>query len=331
VPGNPAQNSYPVVKTSALAAVVAARAQQQQANGKSLSAVPNPNPLAAPALTVNPLVSPVSLTAPPPPIPLRDWADRCEQATSTLRNSIVELSYYGYKLRAAADWGSLGFPTESSFVEHLGISSTQWQKYMVLGERIESLPLHLLRDLTVDIAERLALIHPRIWPEFPWLEEARALTGREFRVLVEQRNKDLAGVGGTGSGPTLLRPTTRLPFLLAEQHSKRMRRRVEALRKVEGLKSAVDVLDYALACAEEKDQLDARTQAAGELLAELGDVCAETVSAQESATAQLARYETGESPTASVLASVDRIRILVARLQETLTAAAAASEPANVE
>jgi hypothetical protein len=178
------------------------------------------------------------------------------------RFSIVEMAFYGRRLKAAEDWEALGFRDEEHFRNHHGLSEQRWRDCLTLGERLGQLTLEQARELTVEAARYLTKIHPRIWEEYSWLDEARLLPPREFGMLVEQRNHE--------SAPTrLAEPRANVMVQVPVSQRNAIERRLGSIRKYHSLPSAGAALDYSIRAAERERQVQSKLMGLEEELSKL--------------------------------------------------------------
>lgn len=162
---------------------------------------------------------------------------------------MMEIAYYGYRLRQADSWAELGFESEENCYEELGIPQATWNRYLLLGERLAQLTLEQLRSLSLTSAQWLARVNSRIWNEYAWVEEARLLTAHDFAALVEQRNADcklLAAKSAVTEG------TVEFKVRVAPSRMRSFKQRLEKLRQVYDVRSVADALERALAAAEKE-------------------------------------------------------------------------------
>lgn len=305
----------PNQQTNPLAAVIAARAQQQQRRGEAATAATSVELDPVPA---TPSPSLVTSATPSPSDDLRAWATRCVAAADRARNAVVEMAYYGYRLRQAGNWAATGFDSEDTFRERLGVSARKWEhQYMILGQRIAHLPLESLQFLTIVKAEQLSLIHPRVWAEYAWLEEARQLDARQFRDLVEERNREARLLGSPGIA--VVEPSMTLSLEMATSRCREIERKLLRLRRACQFKSQVNVLEAALIALEEQEFRGDKLREANELSRDLAALWTEMLATTESAAESTLRYEGIELPVPPLLACARRSQSLVTKLTRLLS------------
>lgn len=168
---------------------------------------------------------------------------------------MMRLAFYGIRLRFAiegsgGDWSVLGAEladndgvihtasTEDEYREALGVSRTNWYKYLRIGEVLSNLSLVDMEQIRVTNAELLMQVDPTIMQDFPWVQEAKRLTTDSFAVLVATRNRQT----GKDKEPMLYFrakvPATAKKFL---------EETVEAFRVEHGLHSPGEALEMLIA------------------------------------------------------------------------------------
>ncbi len=137
--------------------------------------------------------------------------DQEVQQTARLhRTSMMRLAYYGWRLRfeidsRGGDWSVLGVPyettdefgnqdkrfaaSEDEYRDSLGVSRSNWYKYLSIGAALHKLTLPELERITMTNAELLIQVDPVLWGDFPWIREATELTSNEFALRVVERNR----------------------------------------------------------------------------------------------------------------------------------------------
>ena len=130
-----AQNKPAQIQLSPLAAQIAARAKPPVS-----------------LVQMRPALQPETIQ--PASIPqneIAEWYDGLSQAVSAHRNSLVEIAYYGYRIRQSGQWEAIGFEGEDHCRQHLGISEKTWNQYLGLGERLIHLSLKEMQLLTLEV------------------------------------------------------------------------------------------------------------------------------------------------------------------------------------
>jgi len=219
---------------------------------------------------------------------------KVRSAATKLRNSLVEIAFYGWKLRQRQAWQELGFVDEDAAREDLGLSQSMWGTYMILGERLEGLTMDQMSTVTVEAARLLTRIHPNVWAEYAWLQEARALPMRKFALLVEQRNQQ-------ASPKALVEPRVIMDIKVPVTQKQRLDDRMQVLRKQQNLTTNAATLDYALGAAEREAQLRAEIAALQQQVTSLAELwpANQPWSANvgnESPEEQAERIATGQAP-----------------------------------
>jgi hypothetical protein len=211
-----------------------------------------------------------------------------KKSVTRLRNAMVETAYFAYQLAARDEWSKLGFEDEEACRESLGLAESTWATYLLLGERLSSLTLDQMRELSVGCCRLITTISAKIWDEYAWVEEARVLSTREFSALVGQRNRDWKIAGRVGVAEPRAALTVQVP--ISQQQG--LEQRIESLRRVRRLRSSSEALDQALAAAEREPVVVSQIELLAKAAAELERVW--EMLPQESAEEKEERYARGE-------------------------------------
>lgn len=205
--------------------------------------------------------------------------DQClRKSVRAWRNALVETAYYIRLLSDQGEWTSLGFAGSDEYRESLGLSESQWETHLLLGERLSSLTLDQMREITISTARMITSINAKIWDEFAWVEEARVLRPKEFAALVAKRNQDLkvigrGGVGGVGGiGGIGVEPRSNLTLAVPASQQERLEGRIESLRRTRKLKSLSDAIELALSAAEREPIFSSQIQKLVQAVEELDRV-----------------------------------------------------------
>lgn len=244
-------------RTSSLAAVLAERLNRPpQPQPQVVEAKPRQQ--ASRLSQASQQAKPASLPRPAQLIPAGELStpelyQSLRQSTTKLRHSLVEISYYGWRLRQRNAWGDLGLADEEAARLDLGLSSNLWETYLMLGERLASADMTLdqMRALSVESARLLTRVHPKLWNEFAWIDEARMLSVRQFATLVDERNSQVT----LAVQRQLAEPRTRLAMLMPASQRAGVESRLAAVRQQRNLKSNAEALAAALTAAERETLL----------------------------------------------------------------------------
>lgn len=310
--------SSPSTVRSNLAAQVAQQYQQRTSSTTDIVSESTP----APAATIGP-------RAVAPADELRQWAALTQSGITGLRNSMLTIAYYGYKVVEAGNWTALGIPavdSEDSWRDHLGLSAKLWREHMTLGARISHLPVEQLGTLTIGTAQQLALIHPRIWTEYAWLDEARLLKTKEFAALVAERNVALQT---TAFASQVVEPKGKLTVQMADSQRRDLDRRLTRLRRVHSRRSQADTLEFVIEQAEQAELLQTRQHEIEGLVRELESVWLD-IELRETEEEKTARLAAGPDPrTRSLLSAAQRTCSLLSKLNRCFTKGAVDAIEAN--
>lgn len=177
------------------------------------------------------------------------------QTAKIYKSAMTRLAWYGCRLRFAiegngGDWSVLGAElvdddgvihiasTEDEYRESLGISRSNYYRYLKIGEALSNLSLADMEQIKVTNAELLMQVDPALMGDFPWIQEAKQLTSDSFAQLVALRNRQT----GNEKEPMLYFrakvPATAKKFL---------EETVEAFRLEHGLSSSGEALEMLIA------------------------------------------------------------------------------------
>ena len=205
-----------VVQRASLAAQVAAQSR--------LSAVSPSRPVTLPPSNL--------------PISLSELDARFRSLVTLQRKTCAEMAYVAFRLWQADEWESLGCDGPDAYCDAIGIGVNHFRNLVTLGDRLQHLTLQEMQNLTYAAMQWLAKVHPKIWDEYAWVEEAKALPSRDFAMLVAQRNEQIT--------KTLVEPRVSLTIRVPTSHQAAIERRLETIRRQEKLGSTAEALTYAL-------------------------------------------------------------------------------------
>ena len=194
-----------------------------------------------------PAISPVPVVTLPPspaPITLKELDQRFRALARQHARTLGEMVFVAYRLVEADNWESLGMLCGEDYAESVGISYSYFRRLATLGERLQFLTVTEIQNLSVRSMSDLTKVHPAIWNEYPWVEEAKALTAREFSALVMIRNEQ--------AGHSLCEPRTQLTLRVPLSQHPVFERRLETIRRQEKLGSVAEALTLALESVDEK-------------------------------------------------------------------------------
>lgn len=201
----------------------------------------------------------------PPPASAATIAEldqRFRAATMRARAAIWEMVFYGHKLEQAESWVALGFESGSTYAEAQGISATTWNNYMVLGDRLRRLSLAEMQGLKLGTMTELAKVHPNIWNEYAWVEEAKALPARDFAAIVSQRNREY-------SPKPLAEPRADVRVSMPLTQQVAVARRLDQIRRKQQLATTGDALIVAVAAVDRAALLEDTLSEVKQKIAEL--------------------------------------------------------------
>jgi hypothetical protein len=221
-------------------------------------------------------------------------------AVRQVRNSLAAAAYYGYRLLAADDWPSLGYDSAEHYYTEQGLSEALWKRYTTIGERLQHISLSDMQSLRISSADALSKVHPDLWPEYAWVEEAKLLPTREFEILVSQRNRE-----HQPTASQLAEPRITMSVSVPVSQQSLLERRLQSLRRRAKLATTGDTLIFALEAADRAGLLEEVLGSVQQAVAELGRLWKPespwSAGLQESAAEQADRLEHGEAGGAASL------------------------------
>jgi hypothetical protein len=231
-------------------------------------------------------ITPIRPTTLPPssaPITLTDTFERFSTLVHQERRTAGELAVLAFRLWSANDWEALGFADCEAFCASLGISDGWWRRRVTLGDRLQHLALGEVQSLSQDVMESILRVHPSIWSEYAWVEEAKVLLYREFQMLVHQRNSQVIS-------SQLSEPRTKLTLRVPLSQHPVLERRLESIRRQEKLGSTAEALNFAL---ESVDRADRMSDTLSELQKQVAELSRIQELLKESQAEKEARFESG--------------------------------------
>lgn len=269
---------------------------------------------AAASTAVTPALSPHHTVA----AAVAELDQRFRAATTRARAAIWEMVYYGHKLEqaaaAAAAWATLGFDSGEAYAEAQGISASTWHNYMVLGDRLQRLSLAEMQGLKLGTMAELAKIHPAIWDEYAWVEEAKALPARDFAMIVAQRNRE-------HSPKPLAEPRADVRVSMPLTQQVAVARRLDQIRRKQQLATTGDALIVAVAAVDRAALLEDTLSEVKQKISELERLWRPDqpglAGLVESDTEKAARLERGEPALTDAAARTQQItRMLLKDLRD---------------
>lgn len=251
-------------------------------------------------------ITPIRPSTLPPstaPISLSDIYQRFSTLVHQERRTAGELAFLAFRLWTANEWEALGFADADAFCSQLGISENWWKRNVVLGEKLQHLTLAEIQSLTQTAMESLVRVHPSIWSEYAWIEEAKVLAPREFKMLVMQRNEQVAR-------RQLSEPRTQLTLRVPLIQHPVLERRLEAIRRQEKLGSTAEALTFAL---ESVDRADLMADTLAEIQRQVGELSRIQESLKESQSEKEARFESGTDDGSAARAKAQKLTASILR------------------
>jgi hypothetical protein len=232
------------------------------------------------------IITPIRPSTLPPstaPITLTELDQRFRALVRHQSRTLGEMVFVVYRLWTADSWESLGCADVESYCNSVGVSYAYWKRLAILGQRLQSLTLAEMQNLPLRAMESLIRVHPSIWSEYAWVEEAKALTAREFSMLVMQRNERVAH-------GQLSEPRTQLTLRVPLSQHPVLERRLETLRRQEKFGSTAEALTYAL---ESVDRADLMADTLSEIQSQVAELSRIQDSLKESQAEKEARFASG--------------------------------------
>lgn len=186
-----------------------------------------------------------------PPAPQAEAFDReVRRAARSFKSAIMDLAFYGSRMRAGNMFASLGYESEDKYRENLDVPRSTWFKAVRIGEALFDLPLDDLKSISTGNAELLMQIDPALWGDYPWVTEAKQLEVADFAGLVSQRNRK----AGNGKEPYAYY-RVRVPFSVKGF----LEESVEAYRQQNELSTGAQALEFLVADRHDRPTHLART------------------------------------------------------------------------
>lgn len=300
---NLAHNSSPK-PISTLAAQVAAAAKPQAPQTTLIQS----RPQLVPSASASSVASPALATK----------FQRLQRAADTLRQSAIEIAFIGWEIESADGWQALGFDSAESAGEILGLSAATWRNYLTLGSRLHSrnLTLDQAQKLTMQSASLLMKIHPTLWTEFAWIDEAMMLSAKQFAALIDDRHGQLAAA----DLPRGAEFTSSLTLSLPASRRAIVETKLTNLRRSLGASSDAATLEQALDIAARQTETRASFEKLSSQLAALDQLWPSDAPWQvgtESSAEREARFA-GESWPTDLTEAAARSQSLTRSLRQTL-------------
>lgn len=160
------------------------------------------------------------------------------RAAKALKTSLMEIAYYGWRLKRTEGWLELGYEDETAYRHSLDIPKSTYFKFIRIGEALQQLSLDDMKALSTGNAELLLQVPPELWHDFPWVMEAKKLPTPEFAMRITTRSEQ----SGSDRVPmTYFR--VRVPFLAKDA----LEEMVDNFRSKHGLASAGQALELLIA------------------------------------------------------------------------------------
>lgn len=169
---------------------------------------------------------------------LRPHMEGLRTGAKYLKTGTMYIAYHGARLRAADGWKDFGFESEEDCRDKLGIPRSTWYKFIRIGEALIALSLEDLQQITIGNAELLIQVAPELWADYPWVQEAKRLSGGAFAELIVMRNQT------AGSDRE---PMTYVRWQVPYSAKAAIEEMVEAFMQREGLKTTGHALEMLVA------------------------------------------------------------------------------------
>jgi hypothetical protein len=184
------------------------------------------------ASVISEIIPPLSLSQ-KSELVMRDTAIR--KASASIRSSKCVIAFHGWRLHKSNRWHDLGYASEESYREAAGITPHMWDLCLTVGKLLEPLTLEQLTEIGIEKGILLTHVNSDLWFDFPWLQDAKRMSERDFRDVVTLRNRSLDSPEATEA-------------LLANQSSEDVvtRAKIDYLRRKYGLDNSIDAIKMAL-------------------------------------------------------------------------------------
>lgn len=175
---------------------------------------------------------------PPGIISPHECDQRLRSAAKTLKNSLMEIAYYGWRMRLGDHWAEFGCDSEDQYRESIDIPRSTWYKFLRIGQVLHEIPYRDLQQIPTTNAELLMQVSPELWQDYPWVQEAKRLKPSDFALQITQRNRS---VGNDRQPMTYFR--VKVPYTLKEF----LETTIEVFRQRNGLSTIGQALEFLIA------------------------------------------------------------------------------------
>lgn len=125
--------------------------------------------------------------------PVYEYNEALCRAAKAYRMSTMHVAYYGHRMRMCEGWTEFGLEPgprgEEAYREQLGIPRSSYYRAVRIGQAFHQLTLEELEVLPIGNAEILLSVNPMIIGDYPWVHEARIMSGPDLAAIVSKRNK----------------------------------------------------------------------------------------------------------------------------------------------
>jgi hypothetical protein len=118
---------------------------------------------------------------------------KIRSAVKAYNSSFGSLAYWSWKLKRINGYEELGFDSEHSYYQSLGISRSWYYHAVSFGQHCSHMTLEEMESIPAGIAELMLSIKPEIRKSYDWASEAKALSYTQFLQNVETRNQTAPG------------------------------------------------------------------------------------------------------------------------------------------
>jgi len=102
--------------------------------------------------------------------------------------AVRAIAYYGSRIRNCEGWTVLGYESEDTMRLELDVPESTFYKWIKIGTMLPGLALEDLNSICTTNLELMTQIDTELWPEYPWVEDAKSSSPKEFASLITSRN-----------------------------------------------------------------------------------------------------------------------------------------------
>lgn len=142
-------------------------------------------------------VPPLGEVLEPESHPISLYHRELQSAARSLRQSLVRISYYGWRMRLCDGWVTMGLASgpkgEEAYREMIDVPRSTWYKHVRIGQALHQLSLEDLERIPTTNRELLIQVDATLVHDYPWVREAQTEKPAKFAEKIAERNKTVGG------------------------------------------------------------------------------------------------------------------------------------------